>query len=78
MAGSASDYHRGEMDITEQRSTFHLIMSLTKWTSLALVVIILFLTLLFATGAGFMGSTFVAVVVTAIGVLVLRERPGGH
>jgi hypothetical protein len=78
MAGSASDYHRGDMEITEQRSTFHLVMGMTKWASLATVVVVLFLTLLFATDAGFLGSVFVAVAATAIGVLVLRERSGGH
>jgi hypothetical protein len=79
MAGSASDYHRGEMDIAEQQATFKLVMGLTKWGSLATVVLVLFLTLLFATNAGFLGSAFVSVVVAAIGVLVLRERAdGGH
>ncbi|MFC3079029.1 aa3-type cytochrome c oxidase subunit IV [Phenylobacterium terrae] len=77
MAGPASDYHRGEMDISEQTSTFHLVMALTKWGSLATAVAVLFLTLLFCTKTGFLGSAFVAVVATAIGVLVLRERPGG-
>lgn len=78
MAGPASDYHRGEMDIAEQRSTFHLVMGLTKWSSLALVVVILFLILQFATNAGFLGAVFVSVVVAALGVLVLRERPSEH
>jgi hypothetical protein len=78
MAGPASDYHRGEMDITEQTSTFKLVMGLTKWGSLATAVFVLFFTLLFCTDTGFLGSTFVAVVATAIGVLLLRERAGGH
>ena len=29
MAGQSSEYHRGEMDIHEQVSTFHLVMGLT-------------------------------------------------
>ena len=78
MAGPASDYHRGEMDISEQRSTFHLVMGLTKWGSLILAVAVLFFTLLFCTQAGFLGSAFASVVVTVIGVLLLRERPHGH
>ena len=77
MAGPASDYHRGEMDIAEQRSTFHLVMGLTKWGSLISAVVVLFLTLLLATDAGFLGAAFVSIVVTAIGVLLLRERAGG-
>ncbi|MES2721653.1 MAG: aa3-type cytochrome c oxidase subunit IV, partial [Pseudomonadota bacterium] len=32
----ASEYHRGEMDISEQVATFHLFNGLTKWGSLAL------------------------------------------
>lgn len=77
MAGPASDYHRGEMDITEQTSTYKLVMGMTKWGSLATAVIVLFFTLLFCTDAGFLGSLFVAVAATVIGVLVLRERAGG-
>lgn len=77
MAGPASDYHRGEMDISEQTSTYKLVMGMTKWGSLATAVVVLFFTLLFCTDAGFLGSAFVSVVVTVIGVLVLREKAGG-
>jgi hypothetical protein len=72
MAGS--DYHRGEMDIAEQTSTYHLVMGLTKWGSLAMAVAILFFALLFCTEAGFLGSAAWAVVVLVVGVLLLREK----
>ena len=75
MAGS--DYHRGEMDIAEQTSTYHLVMGLTKWGSLLTGVIILFFTLLFCTESGFLGSAAWAVVLTVVGVLLLREKKGG-
>ena len=42
MAGPTSDYHRGEMDISEQVSTFHMIMGITKWGSLGLAAFLLF------------------------------------
>jgi hypothetical protein len=78
MAEPASDYHRGEMEIHEQQSTYKLVMGMTKWGSLATAVTILFLTMLFATKTGFLGSLVTAVVVTVIGVLLLRDRSGGH
>jgi hypothetical protein len=73
MAGQASDYHRGDMDIHEQVSTFHLVMNITKWGSLHVASIVLFLTLWFCTGAGFLGALVCAVVLFALGVVFLRE-----
>jgi hypothetical protein len=70
----ASEYHRGEMDIHEQVSTFHAFNLLTKWGSLATVVALLVLTLWFCTDAGFLGGLVTGLVVTAIGVAVLREK----
>lgn len=78
MAEPASDFHRGDMDISEQVSTFKLVMGLTKWGSLLTAVTILFFTLLFATKTGFLGSLVAAVVVLAIGIAVLRDRGQGH
>ena len=77
MAGQASDYHRGDMDIHEQVSTFHLVMNLTKWGSLVLAALLLLLVLWFCTGAGFMGGLFSGVVVFVLGALFLRSG-GGH
>ncbi len=77
MAGPAhadSDYHRGEMDIHEQRSTYDMFMGLTKWGSLAVAALVVFLTLCFATGAGFLTSTIATVVMIAGGVYFLREK----
>ncbi|MGZ5948326.1 MAG: aa3-type cytochrome c oxidase subunit IV [Caulobacteraceae bacterium] len=74
MAGQASDYHRGEMDIHEQVSTFHLVMGITKWGSLVLASLLLFLVLWFCTGAGFLGGLVTAGVVAVLGILLLRSR----
>ncbi|MGZ6004395.1 MAG: aa3-type cytochrome c oxidase subunit IV [Caulobacteraceae bacterium] len=74
MAGPASEYHRGEMDIHEQVSTFHLVMGITKWGSLVLASLLLFLVLWFCTGAGFLGGLVTAGVVAVLGILLLRSR----
>ena len=74
MAGKALDYHRGEMDIHEQKSTFQMVMVMTKWASLAVVSGVLFLTLWFCTGAGF-GTAFIsAAILLGVGIFALRER----
>ncbi len=73
----ASEYHRGEMDIAEQTATYHAVMGLTKWGSLALAVAILMLTLWFCTTAGFLGGLVPGVVLAAAGILLLREKKGG-
>ncbi|MDP1738388.1 MAG: aa3-type cytochrome c oxidase subunit IV [Caulobacter sp.] len=75
----ASDYHRGDMDITEQAATFHAVMGLTKWGSLAVAVAILVPTLWFCTDAGFFGGAISGAVLTVAGILLLREKKaGGH
>jgi thiamine transporter ThiT len=78
MADQAHDYHRGEMDIHEQVSTFHLFNLLTKWGSLALAVLLVTTVLWFCTGAGFLGGLVTGLVVLVVGILVLRERKAGH
>jgi len=71
----AGDYHRGEMDIQEQAATFAAFNSMTKWGSLSVAVLLLFITLLFCTKAGFIGSAIAAVVLLAAGVFFLRDKP---
>ena len=78
MAGQASDYHRGEMDIHEQVSTFHLVMNITKWGSLHIAVIVLFLVLWFCTGAGLLTAVIASGVVAALGIFFLREKPSAE
>lgn len=70
----ASEYHRGEMDISEQESTYNGFMAMTKWGSLAIVVAVLMPTLWFCTNAGFLGGLIAGVVVTAIGIVMLRDK----
>lgn len=73
----ADDYHRGEMDIHEQVSTYHAVMGMTKWGSLALAVAILALVLWFCTPAGFIGGLVPALVLLVLGIVFLREKKGG-
>ena len=71
-----SDYHRGDMEISEQVSTFHGFIGLTKWGSLVGAVGLLFLVLVFCTKAGLLQALIAAVVVAAVGGFLLREKPG--
>lgn len=68
------DYHRGEMDIHEQRSTYDVFMGLTKWGSLVIAALVLFLSLAFATEAGVFTGLIAAVVLIAAGVFLLRDK----
>lgn len=75
MAGKASEYHRGEMDIHEQVATFHLVMNITKWGALLVAVGVLTTTLWFCTATGFLGGAIAGAVVLALGIVFLREKP---
>ncbi len=78
MAGPAShdeDYHRGEMDISEQASTFDLVMALSKWGALAIAVLVLFFTMWLYPRGSFMGAAVAAVVLLVAGIFFLRSKP---
>ena len=75
MAGAASDHTRGEMDIAEQVSTFELFNAMTRWGSLLVGALVTFLALWFCTGAGFGGAATTALVMIALGVILLRGKP---
>ncbi|ATQ41365.1 aa3-type cytochrome c oxidase subunit IV [Caulobacter mirabilis] len=75
----ASDYHRGEMDISEQVATYDGFMLMTKWGSLAIAVAVLMPTLWFCTNAGFFGGLAGGVVTAVVGILLLRDKkPAEH
>ncbi len=75
MAGPASDYHRGEMDVSEQVSTFHLIMGMTKWGSLILAAFLLFIVIWFCTTAGFVSGFISGGLLLVLGIFFLRSKP---
>jgi hypothetical protein len=75
----ASEYHRGEMDIHEQVSTYDAFMGLTKWGSLAIAVALVMLVIWFCTPAGFIGGLIPGVVLTVAGIFLLRtKKTAGH
>jgi NhaP-type Na+/H+ and K+/H+ antiporter len=71
----AGDYHRGEMDISEQAATFAAFNGMAKWGSLGIATLLLFITLLFCTPAGFIGAVIPAAVLLVVGIVFLREKP---
>ncbi|MDP1618302.1 aa3-type cytochrome c oxidase subunit IV [Phenylobacterium sp.] len=75
MGEQASDYHRGEMEIQEQVATYNLFMGMTKWGSLAIAAALLLFTVWFCTPGGFFAGLISAVVLTVIGVVLLRDKP---
>ncbi len=75
MAKASPEYHRGEMNIQEQTATYDVVMGLTKWGSLATAVCILFMTLLFCTATGFIGSATASVIMAVIGFAMLMGKP---
>lgn len=78
MAESATEYHHGDMDITEQQRTFKDAMGATKWAIIILAALIAALTLWFCTAAGFWSGAIVALVILVVGGVALRERPSAH
>jgi hypothetical protein len=81
MAEHASDFTHGHMDVHQQQAAFNGFVLLTKWGSLAAATVLLLLVLWFCTSAGFLGALVPAVIVAALGILVLREKKGasaGH
>jgi hypothetical protein len=78
MAGQASDYHRGEMDIHEQVDTFKLVMNITKWGSLIIASGVLFFTMWFCTEVGFLSAFITAAVLLVLGFVFLRSKPAAE
>ncbi|HBY43788.1 MAG TPA: aa3-type cytochrome c oxidase subunit IV [Brevundimonas sp.] len=62
------------MNISEQAWTWSLFMGLTKWLSLATAVLILFLTVWFAVGAGFVPAFISGVVLSVAGYFMLKSK----
>ena len=75
MANPAGDYHRGEMEIHEQASTYHAFLAFSKWGSLALAAVLVALIVGFATKAGVVTGIIVGVVIAVIGYFALRSKP---
>ena len=78
MAGPASDYHHGDMDIHEQVATFQAVMAASKWGSLCIAVGLVFFVLWFCTSAGFPAALISALILAAVGGFFLRSKPSAH
>jgi hypothetical protein len=71
-------YHHGDQDVREQRSTYDFFMGLTKWGSLAVAVLVLFLTIWFCTPFGVGAAILASLVLLVAGIWVLRKRETGE
>jgi hypothetical protein len=74
MAEQASDYTHGEMSIQEHARTYEGFIKLSKWGSLYIAALVLFITLWFCTPVGFLGGLVSTVVMLVLGTLVLSEK----
>jgi len=71
-----SDYVHGKMDIHQNQSTYALFGNLTKWGSLAVAVVLVFIVLLTCVpSAGFMTAAIVAIVLAFLGWILLKKKP---
>ena len=75
MAEAAHEYHSGDQDVTEQLATFRAFGSLTKWSCLAIAVLITMLVLWFCVGVGFFAGLIPGVIILAVGIFFLRSKP---
>jgi Bacterial aa3 type cytochrome c oxidase subunit IV len=79
MTDAAHEYHSGDQDIHEQVATFEAFGKMVKWGCLALAALLLMLVLWFCVNAGFFGGLIPAIVLVAVGIFFLREKPdSGH
>jgi thiamine transporter ThiT len=74
MAESASDYHHGDQDVSEQLVSYRRFNTLTKWAALHLAVLILMFSLWFCVGAGFWGGLIPGLVLMAAGIWFLSRK----
>jgi hypothetical protein len=69
----ADDYTRGQMDISEHKKTFDSVMSVSVYSSLVLGLVVLYLTLVFAAGAGWFMSLVITGALGGIGGFFMKQ-----
>jgi multisubunit Na+/H+ antiporter MnhG subunit len=75
MAEPANTHTRGAQDIAEQVRTYDAFGAMTKWGSLGIAALLLLLVVWFCTSAGFLSGFVAAVVLLAVGIFFLRDKP---
>ncbi len=61
-----------EMDYPEHEKTYSMFLALAKYTTLAVVVLLIGMAVGFFTAAGFITSTILTIILLAVGYYVLR------
>ena len=80
MADSAehlpAEYHRGEMPVQGQRSTYMMFNGMLHWCATGIAAMVAFLVLWLCAHIAFLGALVVAVLIVAVGVWF--NRSAGH
>lgn len=74
-ADTDHEYVHGEMEISAQVSMYELFIGMVKWGTLSVSALIVFLTVWFALGAGFIAAAGSAIVLSVAGYFILRGKP---
>ena len=77
-ADSHDAYVRGSQEISEQASTFHAFIGMSKWGSLGIAAVLMFLTLAFQPGGSLVGGAITAVVILVAGWFLLKSPKASH
>lgn len=72
------DYQKGTQPIHEQQATYSLFMSLAKWGSLNLAVILTFFVLWLQPGGSIVFGFVAALALAVIGYFALKSKPAKH
>ena len=70
------EYHRGEMTVADQRSTYTLFNSMVHWCSAGVAALVALLAIWLCAHAGFLLGLIVAVVI--MGVAFFMSRKTAH
>ena len=77
-ADSHDAYVRGSQEISEQASTFHAFIGMSKWGSLGIAAVLMFLTLAFQPGGSLVSGAIAAVVILVAGWFLLKSPKPSH
>lgn len=69
----ADDYTRGEMDISEHKSTFDGVMAVSVYSTLVLSVVLICLTLIFGADMNWINAMIASAIVGGIGGFVMKQ-----